>query len=82
MHPHHIHCKNTKDVQCKKQLCGDGNVLFSHPRGLTGQQPRIPTAWGAEKGRLIDLLSFPTQRLRVDISSAPPTRQRGELDSG
>lgn len=61
MHPYHIHfmCKNTKDVQCKKQLHVDGNLLFSHPRGLTGQQHCILTACVTEKGCLIDLLSFP-----------------------
>lgn len=46
-------CKNTKDVQCKKQLHVDGNLLFSHPRGLTVQHRCILTAWGTEKGCLI-----------------------------
>lgn len=48
MHPYHIHfmCKNTKDVQCKKQPHVDGNLLFSHPCGLTGQQYCILTARG------------------------------------
>lgn len=54
MHPYHIHfmCKNTKDVQCKKQLHVDGNLLFSHPRGLTGQHPDSMR----DRKRLFDLL--------------------------
>lgn len=46
MHPYHIHfmCKNTKDVQCKKQLHVDGKSLFSHGGGLSGQQHCILTA--------------------------------------
>lgn len=51
MHPYHIHfmCKNTKDVQCKKQLHVDGKS-FSHGGGLSGQQHCILTARGTETG--------------------------------
>lgn len=44
MHPYHIHfmCKNTKDVQCKKQPHVDGNLLFSHPCGLSGPAALLP----------------------------------------
>lgn len=33
----------------KNSLRVDGNLLFSHPRGLTGQQHCILTAWGTEQ---------------------------------
>lgn len=78
-------CKNTKDVQCKKQLHVDGNLLFSHPCGLTGQHPDSMR----DRKRLFDLLfseSFwicwvSQHCLRVNISSAPLTCHGAELTS-
>lgn len=60
----------------KKQLRVDGNLLFSHPRGLTGQQHCILTAWRTEKKAVwsaflwicLDLLSF----LNAVSASTPP----------
>lgn len=59
MHPHHIQfmCKNTKDVQCKKQPHVDGNLLFSHPCGLSGPAALLPDCTRDRKekrGRWID----------------------------
>lgn len=49
----------------KKQLHVDGNLLFSHRDGLTGQQLCILTSWSTEKGCLI--------RFSVNLSRVSPT---------
>lgn len=67
-------CKNTKDVQSKKQPHVDG-YLFSHPCGLTGQQHCILTAWRDRK-RLFDRSAeFPRHGLTVNRKCGPLCKQ-------